>query len=169
MHTILSIGKSILFLLSLLLAEIFVGYILPEPLSYIHVGSIAITLYILLKERGRIVWYIFIFSFLQELLFPSDIYGAMLLAGTLSALTAYWIHKFFLTNKSMLTGILLGVITIFSYRIWWFLYQIVVFIVSDTMTKMPQWSFYILSMEVIVSEIAIILLLLIFQKKKDIV
>ncbi len=166
MPTILRISKSIGFFLFLILTSIVVAYIFPAPLASVHVASIAITLYILKVERGRIVWYMFFYSFCQELLFPGHVYGAILVAGTISALTAYWSHKFFLTNRSMYTGLLLGMLALWTYRLVWFLYQSMSVILYDTGTRVPSISGGVLVQEIVATEVILLVLLVIFFRKK---
>ncbi len=167
MHILLGFGKSIVYILFLITVGMFVGYVFPQPLSFLHVGTISIIMYILLKERGRVIWYMFIYYFVQEILFPGDIYGAVLFAGTMSAIIAYWSHKFILTNRSIYTGLSLGILTLVSYRLVWFLYQAAV-VTSGGGIGMPDMSLRILAIEVITTEAVLLMLMLLFLKKHDI-
>lgn len=168
MQIVLRIGKSITFFLLLFVTEIIVGYLFPDPFSYMNVGAIWITLYILLRESGKIVWYMFLFYFCLELLFMTEIYGAMLFAGTISVLIAYWSHRFFLTNKSIATGLLLCIITILSYRTIWYLYLLIVYIFLNKSTGIPGFSMMTLGLELLISELFVYILMVILLKKKNI-
>ena len=103
-----------------------VSYLMPFPVSTVHVPTLIVTLYLLLKERRRIVWYMFGFFFLLELLVPSVIYGYMIIPGVLSTFFAYWCHKFFFTNRSLYTGVLVAGIMLLSYRSIEIIYSFVV-------------------------------------------
>jgi len=150
------------------MASIVVGYLFPWPLSTTHVGSLAIILYILKLERGRIVWYMFLYSFCQEILFPGHVYGATLLAGTISALVAYWSHRFFLTNHSLYTGLLLGILALWSYRGMWVLYQYMALFVQGNDSILPYISSQVLLEETIVTELLFIVIFVLFFRKRNI-
>ncbi|PIR03397.1 MAG: hypothetical protein COV60_00605 [Candidatus Magasanikbacteria bacterium CG11_big_fil_rev_8_21_14_0_20_43_7] len=167
MNLFFSIGKSVLFLLSILLLSLVVGYLLPAPLTSIHIGTLSITMYILIKEKGHIVWYMLFFYFCQELLFPGEIYGTLIFAGTWSALIAYWSHRFILTNRSMYTGLLLGILTITSYRCIAFLYQGVITVFTSNESMIPPISWYVFVLEGAVTEAILFVLLILFLKKKE--
>ncbi len=165
MRLLLSIGKSLSFFLFLLLMTFVVGYMLPPPLAYIHVGSVVTTWYIFRYERGRVIWYMFLYSFCIELLVPSSNFGAVLLAGTISALVAYWCHKFFFTNRSIYTGMLLGAIAVLVFRCLWFGYVLVVTILNSGVESVV-FDVGIMGYELLYTEMSILALLIIFLKRK---
>lgn len=167
MQSIIAIIKSCLFIFSLFLLILVVGYLLPEPFSSIHVPVVVVALYILLKEHGRIVWYICMLAFFQEILFSLPIFGAILLASTISTLIAYWSHRFWFTNSSVYTGLSLGILLLVSYRICWYGYYWIISTIGASVTSIPHFSFGIFFKEFFVTESILLLLLLMFVRKKN--
>lgn len=164
MRILFRIGKSIGFVVFLILITMFLANSFFPIVSRIHVGSIAITLYVLYKERGHIVWYILFYSYCIELLFPGYIFGTILVASTISALLAYWSHRYVLTNRSIYACILLGIFTMLSYRFVWAVYQAIVGVLQNNILHISSLSGSVIMQEIIVTEIVIIVLYLFLLK-----
>lgn len=165
MRTIAAIGKTLLLFLGLLFFSFVVSYGLMSPLSYINVGVLFVSVYVLMYERGRIVWLMLLYGFCLELLFPSSVFGALLFASTIAALSAYWCYTFFLSNRSVYSGLLLGVVTLIVYRAAWILYLGAASI-TGTQRALPQLSLDIFIWELIMTELALVIMFMLFIKKR---
>ncbi|HBB37708.1 MAG: hypothetical protein UV82_C0013G0074 [Candidatus Magasanikbacteria bacterium GW2011_GWD2_43_18] len=123
MKTFFHILQLCIFVLLLLMIQFGASYVLPFPWNALHVPTSITVIYLIMKEKRRIIWYMFGFLFLLELLVPSEIFGSLLIPGVLSAFIAYWCHRFFFTNRSLYTGILLTIIALLSFHVGQIVYQ----------------------------------------------
>ncbi len=115
-----------LFLLTLGVVILHFGivYTLPFPFDKINILFIYLLFYLLLTERGNVVWLAFLTHIFIEV-FPSNIFGVTLLSSTIAFVFSYWFHLFYITNRKWYGASMLMIFTLLSYRI---LYSITLFI-----------------------------------------
>ncbi|KKW28839.1 MAG: hypothetical protein UY72_C0060G0008 [Candidatus Uhrbacteria bacterium GW2011_GWD2_52_7] len=167
MKSLLHMLQLCLFVIILLVIQFCVSYIFPFPLSAVHVPTSIVVVYLMVKEQRRIVWYMFSFLFLLEILVPSNFYGSMLIPGVLSTFLVYWFHRFFFTNQSLYTGMILGASMLVCYRFFALVYDLFFSIgIKNTDPQYPAFSFSLFGIEVLATELVILLLLFVLLKRK---
>lgn len=153
--SLISILKSVLFFLVILCATLVTAFVLPFPLSLVHVGVLTVVLFLMKVEKNTIVWYMACYYVCLELLVPNHIFGSQLFAGTMSTLVVYWIHRFFLTNRSVYTGLLLGVLALLLYRCLWLGYIAVAVLFGISQSGIPSLFHIVLFSELLVTEVVL--------------
>ncbi|PIR75276.1 MAG: hypothetical protein CO030_03845 [Candidatus Magasanikbacteria bacterium CG_4_9_14_0_2_um_filter_42_11] len=167
MKSFFSIVQHIVFLVLLVFIQFAVSYVLPFPLSAMHVPTVIIVVYLFVKEKRHIVWYMFGLFFLLEILVPSSLFGDMLVPGVLSAFVVYWCHRFLFTNQSLYTAMLLGAITLLSYRVMTVVYDVIVGVLTkhDSLV-LPSWSLQVFGIEFLVTQLVLLSLIFFLQRRK---
>lgn len=165
--TLFSLFKSVLFLVCMLFVTLGVSSLLPASFSFVHVGVLVAVLYIMAKEKSSIVWYMGVYYFCLELLVPSYVYGSLLFAGVCTTLVVYWIHRFFFTNRSVYTGVLLGIIAVILYRLLWVVYSSVATLFSLSTTGVPSIFGTMILYELCATSTVLVVGLLLFRVHTD--
>jgi len=103
------------FIFFALALHIIVQFLLPVPLSHIHVILLLAMFMMLRYDSGRVVWLGF-FSYLAlDMLSPPQ-FGVILMSGTLSILFTFWLYKYVVHTRGWYTGTLLTLISILIYH-----------------------------------------------------
>lgn len=91
-------------------------YLAPGPLRFVDYGIAALTMILIIHERGSIVWVAFcVYGALE--LFSLAPFGIMLGAGTLTWLFSFWLYEYFFTNQSWYTAMAISGIATLMYRL----------------------------------------------------
>lgn len=130
-----------LFLLTLCVVVLHfcIVYTLPFPFDKINILFIYLIFYLLLTERGNVVWLAFLTHIFIEV-FPSNIFGVTLLSSSLAFVFSYWFHLFYITNRKWYGATALMIFTLLSYRV---LYSLILFLfhrISSSSSGIIQWK-----------------------------
>jgi hypothetical protein len=126
---------SVVFVVLLHLAT---GSVLPYPWGYANAIIVFLILFLLLEESGVVVWIAFAAHFFVELYAMSP-FGVILFSGTMSALAAFWLYRYFFTNQSWFTATALSFLTVVMYRL---MYTVLLLIARIFLgTPLPPWRF----------------------------
>ncbi|OIO20133.1 MAG: hypothetical protein CO029_03980 [Candidatus Magasanikbacteria bacterium CG_4_9_14_0_2_um_filter_41_10] len=167
MKSFFNILQRAFFLVMLVFTQFVVSYVFPFPFSATHVPTVIIVVYLFLQEKRHIVWYMFGLFFLLEILVPSPIFGDMLVPGVLSAFVAYWCYRFLFTNQSLYTAMLLGTITLLSYRFLTAAYVVMFDILSKKgILVLPSWSLQVFGIEFLMTEFGLFIIIFFLLKRK---
>lgn len=112
-------------------------FILPFPWRTLNVPFVYISLSILFRERGSIVWLAFILHWFIEVS-TTTLFGIILFSGTTATIWAYWIYQFFLTNRSWYTAFVLSAIIVILYRALTMFLTLLTSAILDT--SIPSWQ-----------------------------
>lgn len=115
-----------LFFLSLgvIIFHFFIVYTLPFPFDKINVLFIYLLFYLLITERGNVVWLAFLTHIFIEV-FPSNTFGVTLLSSSIAFVFSYWFHLFYITNRKWYGACALMISTLLCYRV---LYSFILFV-----------------------------------------
>lgn len=103
-------------IIGLIFLHMLLSYALPLPWSYMNIIISFLTLHMLLKESGSVVWIAFTWYMLEELYAISP-FGVILFSGTISILLLFWFYKYFFTNKSWYTSVALSFMAVSLNRV----------------------------------------------------
>jgi len=106
----------IVFMLLTVLLYLAVSYLFPYPYSKMNILFIVLLLVLVWRQSGYVVWMSFFLHFLIEL-YTLTPFGVVLFSSTISILGAYWLSENVLTNRSWLSTVFLGIMTMTTYRI----------------------------------------------------
>lgn len=90
-------------------------YLLPEPFVRINIIFAALTVFMLLKERGGVVWLSFVLHLFLEL-YATTPFGIVLFSGTVSILFSYWVYQSVFTNRSWYAAMAIVSLALLLYR-----------------------------------------------------
>ncbi len=105
------LGLSVL----VMIVALAVPFLLPYPLSKVHVLMIALVLIMLRTQSGSVVWLSLVFYFLTELYALSPA-GVVLFSGTIGMLFLYWFFQSSVTNRSYIAAVALAVLGVIIFR-----------------------------------------------------
>ncbi len=111
------LGK-IFLIFSIFIGHIWINNVLPAPFDHINLIFSFLFIYLLIDEKGTIMWYILFFGLLSEL-FVSSGFGISLLSLFFCFLSARWLLTYFLTNRNFYIVTFASFVTIFIYRIYY--------------------------------------------------
>lgn len=94
--------------------------LLPEPLRYINVAAIVLTLTLLAQKNGAIVWYAAALYAVWDF-YTATPYGLVLFAGTLAMLTTLWLYRAVITNQGVISAALVSGIFLVVFNAWYLL------------------------------------------------
>ncbi|MBU0597107.1 hypothetical protein KJ641_00965 [Patescibacteria group bacterium] len=129
LNIIKTFGVALAIFLSTIL-HISIAYILPHPFSFLNVIFFMILTFLLVFNRGFVVWLTFFTHFIIELYIVSTPFGVILFASTMSILFAFWLYKNILTNHAWYVGVVLSIITLAFYRTLYILSLLILILVS---------------------------------------
>ena len=140
----LALIKKILkiFFLSLIavICHLLVISILPYPFNQINIILIFLILLLTIKNQTDILWLAIIIGFLTEP-FVTISFGINTLTLTLGIWIAYWLYNNIFIHHSIFLVIILSALTVFIYRILFFIITIGVNIVKNkNIASLVSWS-----------------------------
>lgn len=115
MRKLFSIITKVLFLLVLVIAHLFISYLLPFPFHTVNIIFASLILFMVLTESGVIVWMTF-FTHLCIELYSVSPFGVILFSSTTSMLLTYWLFRSVVTNRSWYSTIFLTFLALLLYR-----------------------------------------------------
>jgi len=116
MKTLLKIIAGMLLLFVTVATQLTFSYLLPHPLDTTNVILAVVTLAMLLKPTGYIVWLSFFLHYLVEL-YALTPFGIILFSGTMSTLLAYWLLRDVFSTPNIPTVFGTIAMTLLMYRI----------------------------------------------------
>ncbi|NCO05123.1 MAG: hypothetical protein GW939_03170 [Candidatus Magasanikbacteria bacterium] len=106
----------ILGIIALIFLHLGVSFLLPEPINKINIIITFITLFIVIRETGVVIWISLILHLFLEL-YAVTPFGSILFPSVIATLITYWIHRDVLTNRSWYAAAALSGIFLLIYRI----------------------------------------------------
>lgn len=143
----------------------FIVYTIPFPFDKINILFIYLTFYLLLTERGTVVWLAFLTHIFIEV-FPSNIFGVTLLSSSLAFVFSYWLHMYYITNRKWYGASMLIFSTLFCYRVLYSIFLFVFYRIAPSLTRSIQWTelWQLTSYEIVLTTLFFTLLYFIFSK-----
>ena len=100
----------------IVVGQLIATYLLPYPFSNLNVIFFALTLYLIFRESGIVVYLSLGVHFLVELYTVSP-FGIVLYSATVSFLLGYWMYRSIFTNKSWFSALALSSLMLTMYRL----------------------------------------------------
>lgn len=119
------LGISYLFLVvGIVSLQVGLLFLLPYPYNKVNILFAFLSIMILLKDSGNIVWLAFFVHFLIEL-YTVTPFGVVLSAGTITFLVMYWLYRSLFTNQTIGTALAITLIGLIFYRAFYSLWFVV--------------------------------------------
>ena len=130
-------------LVSIMSLQIGLLFLLPYPYNKVNVPFAFLSIMILLKESGSIVWLAFLVHFLIEL-YTVTPFGVVLSAGTMAFLAMYWLYRSLFTNRTIWAALAITLIGLILYRALYSLWLVIIagFDVSSDISWQPLFLIY---------------------------
>lgn len=110
--------------------QLIVAYLLPYPFNNLNVIFFALTLYLIFRESGLVVYLALGVHFLVELYTVSP-FGIVLYSATVAFLFGYWMYRSVFTNKSWFSAFALSFLMLTLYRLLYILLGYIFELFSD--------------------------------------
>lgn len=150
-------------IISLVVLHLSVSYLLPHPFAKINVIFIFLSLFLLLKQSGLVIWLACLLHIFIEL-YTATPFGIVLFSATISVLLGYWLYQSLFTNRSWYVAITLSSFLLIFYR---FLYTTILFlsqkifgIQNFSISSLPSIFFW----ELLLSSLIVALIYFILSK-----
>jgi len=114
-------------LVSLVVSDIAVSFVLPFPYSKVSIFFAGVILWLLWGGRGSVVWFTFFGSLIVEL-YSAAPFGLTLFSSTIAMLFGYWLYRQIFTNRSWYAAIAISLMVLCLYRLTYVLGLIVCYI-----------------------------------------
>ncbi len=124
--------------LFIVVVHFFIVYTFSFPFDKINILFIYLVFYLLLTERGNVVWLAFLTHIFIEV-FPSNIFGVTLLSSSLAFIFSYWFHMYYITNRKWYGATTLIISTLLCYRVLYSLFLFVFHRIAPS-TRSIQWT-----------------------------
>ena len=116
MKNLKKLTKFILGVIGITILHIALTLILPNPFSAFNALFCILSLLILSRGLGYVVWVAFFTHFIIEL-YAVTPFGITLVSSTIAILFTLWIYRYLFTNKSWYTAGTLVVVSLLFYRL----------------------------------------------------
>jgi hypothetical protein len=117
----------------------FIVYTFSFPFDKVNILFIYLIFYLLLTERGNVVWLAFLTHIFIEV-FPSNIFGVTLLSSSLAFIFSYWFHMYYITNRKWYGATTLIISTLLCYRILYSVFLFVFHRIAPSSSRSIQWA-----------------------------
>ena len=104
------------FIMVIMSLQVGLLFLLPYPFNKVNVLFAVLSILVLLKDSGRIVWLAFLVHFLIDL-YTVTPFGVVLSSGTVAFLMMYWLYRSLFTNRTIGAVLSITAIGLTIYRL----------------------------------------------------